>query len=1413
MKFKGLRTFGVAVAVVAALTLLSLTSRVWEQFDKFMAVQKDRFVTQFEKSVGLNFSYSSLSPNILEAFEFLGVKISTPQGHTIVQAASVRLRWNFVSLLSGKFDDLFQRVQVINGSVDLDPQIDQELLDRIRKFLATPSSQGLLPPVEGFNVSLSWKSSSETVNLERGFFQFFREGGDYRITFRSALQAQFPSKGAVLKALAGQLDGDLRANPSFTVISVQARTSQLTSNLLNLAPLHLQLRVNPATVELVKVQDSLPLDFRIEYNLKTERIYITARADRFKPSTLVGWKGSELIAKLLDANLTGQFSLDLSNDTTAWTLVADGEAGLPPGLTETGVLQDASVLRGRIEAIPGEIRFHEAYFDSSVLSGSFDGSVSTDTWLPEGQLVLDHWQDATFGKVSGVVDLLRVDNTVTFTGRDLVWKNLNFSTFQGWVEHDGDLIAGSVDATHSGAGVATQLIVGGRGSLGTRVFPLTFQVTNLTLPLVQQEIAELGVALELPEPVQGLLFQAKGALTVGPEEWSLIGLDASFADPAVPGRNGQFKADYQNNLFRLKNVTFEWAGQSGTADFQADLSSSELVSWQVQAGFRGDRYDVTGLYSYAENRISFSGSHGLAGNLTLPVSEEARAAGDWSGNLKLEELPLATGLQAAFDLTAEKNAGVLKLVVKKADLQGTYPWNDEPFTLQTKGIITDEKATFSSVSLKDSHNKLQGSLTGNWNFNFEKPWIGNLALKGVDGVESLELEWNMTSLDKADLALTTSRLDLGRWVGTPFRGRVGLRGTAQWKGSATTWSVGAIISEAHWGDSELAFRFAADGNLSRASFQQLQGTLDPVMITDGHVDVDLNSRTWSAEIGAGVKFGSNRWSASFVNSGNWKAGDSLDLVTSVSAKKVLLGKQAQPDFGLNARFANNLWKATLSDNSVAVEFTTDGQIKVQTKAPFPVHGSAVGQISSGKIEMQVKDEFTDISLVREFADKRLLDLKAGVLSGSFTVSGVLTDPEIRGYARLDGLIFDTPYIRTSIGPVSIPLEFKGRSVSISATNIGPSGQIWNLSGIAALDHLIPQEYRLALETDPLSSIPYSYLGLGIKAEGSATGTLLITGNPFSLVVGGKMTALDSTVMMASGSYIPTSKDYFGINSDLTIVSGRKVEFLFPNQQFPLLKAYTGVNQTLKIRWNEAINDFALVGKIDLKSGELSYLNQTFVLKEGSVTFNEDENGIDPLLSVRAELKTRSASGAVTITMRVDGSLSQFTPKFSAQPYRSAEELQQLIGTTLAVPTEYSQASGVKTAISLASDVGTGFLLRPFEESVKKNFSLDLFSVKTELLKKSLLDRNTALGASDYLDNTHVYFGKYVGDDLFLQGSLAFQQGSSADSAKSSSFLIEPEISVDFQTPFFLLNWTLQPQHPETLFVSDNTVTFRWDWSY
>jgi len=94
-----------------------------------------------------------------------------------------------------------------------------------------------------------------------------------------------------------------------------------------------------------------------------------------------------------------------------------------------------------------------------------------------------------------------------------------------------------------------------------------------------------------------------------------------------------------------------------------------------------------------------------------------------------------------------------------------------------------------------------------------------------------------------------------------------------------------------------------------------------------------------------------------------------------------------------------------------------------------------------------------------------------------------------------------------------------------------------------------------------------------------------------------------------------------------------------------------------------------------------------------------------------------------------------------------------------------------------------------------------------------LGRNGPLDAADYLDNTRLFFGKYIGDDLFLQGTLIFSQDQTAAAQGSPKMVVEPQVQLEFQTPLFLLDWDLAPQHPETLFVTDNTVTFRWNWSY
>jgi hypothetical protein len=322
---------------------------------------------------------------------------------------------------------------------------------------------------------------------------------------------------------------------------------------------------------------------------------------------------------------------------------------------------------------------------------------------------------------------------------------------------------------------------------------------------------------------------------------------------------------------------------------------------------------------------------------------------------------------------------------------------------------------------------------------------------------------------------------------------------------------------------------------------------------------------------------------------------------------------------------------------------------------------------------------------------------------------------------------------------------------------------------------------------------------------------VVRGTPLAVTVGGRL-VLQDTLITLKDTGTPPPGD-LGFNADLTLVTGRKVEFLWPNETLPLLRAVTATGQTLAIKANDVASTWSLTGKLALKTGEINYLNRTFVLKEGQLGFLENQGGFDPRLSVRAEYKVQETSGPVVINLRADGTLSKFAPRFDAVPYKSPEELQQLVGTTLSLPTDYTKAPNADAALSVASDIGTSFLMTPFEETVKKNFNLDLFTVRTEILKRTLLNRNGPLDAADYLDNTRLFFGKYIGDDLFLQGTLAFRQDQTAAAQGSPKMVVEPQFQLEFQTPFFLLDWDLLPQHPETLFVTDNTVTFRWNWSY
>ncbi len=133
------------------------------------------------------------------------------------------------------------------------------------------------------------------------------------------------------------------------------------------------------------------------------------------------------------------------------------------------------------------------------------------------------------------------------------------------------------------------------------------------------------------------------------------------------------------------------------------------------------------------------------------------------------------------------------------------------------------------------------------------------------------------------------------------------------------------------------------------------------------------------------------------------------------------------------------------------------------------------------------------------------------------------------------------------------------------------------------------------------------------------------------------------------------------------------------------------------------------------------------------------------------------------------------------------------------------------------------VIRVFERNVRDALGLDMFSVRTQVLQNAVLqatglrsdpvDRIGGLG--NYFDNTTVFFGKYLGSDLFLQSMLSLRYDEYKSYELFGGLTLEPDIGVEMKTPLFTLRWNFVPTvgNSEKLFIDDHSFTLSWKWSF
>ena len=315
-------------------------------------------------------------------------------------------------------------------------------------------------------------------------------------------------------------------------------------------------------------------------------------------------------------------------------------------------------------------------------------------------------------------------------------------------------------------------------------------------------------------------------------------------------------------------------------------------------------------------------------------------------------------------------------------------------------------------------------------------------------------------------------------------------------------------------------------------------------------------------------------------------------------------------------------------------------------------------------------------------------------------------------------------------------------------------------------------------------------------------------------------------------FAPNAKIGFGIKDlplwftpktrtsvELTVTSGKNVTFVYPNEESPLVSATVADNQKLKLSITAPSMANVLEGNIALRSGEIYYVQENFYITEGSLNFPKGQSGnpesSEPRLSLRARLRKFDTSGNridIYLILQND-SLTSINPRFDSFPLRDNNEILQILGQNLlnTSPTD-NPDGGVQSIVSAASaatDVFSrlgliqgGGITFGFSSLIRQSLGLDVFSIRSNLLQNILIEAIPGMSSdvnatpiSRYLDNTTIYLGKYMLDELYLQGLLTFRRDLTGNrgSFLSEDLAIETELSIEWLTDLATFSFFTQPE--------------------
>ncbi len=519
-----------------------------------------------------------------------------------------------------------------------------------------------------------------------------------------------------------------------------------------------------------------------------------------------------------------------------------------------------------------------------------------------------------------------------------------------------------------------------------------------------------------------------------------------------------------------------------------------------------------------------------------------------------------------------------------------------------------------------------------------------------------------------------------------------------------------------------------------------------------------------------------------------------------------------------------------------------GELDVLSGGAMPVVASGGGKIKDGLIDLSFPKLIIDPVLINYvmIRDPILLQyhviFQSGFFTGNLDIIGPVENPELFGEIRADKLKVDIPYTYADIEPASTDIHFESHKITIDRIEIPVGDGIAYGGGHIVLDRLQLVEFDMIYggrATNKGDGVPVYYPLMGVNLDGVFTGEVHMTGGERRYTLEGDFTfpylkaSLGSPIIPVS--QVKEDKYPSNVFLNFNFITGNNCIFYLPNEQLKIVKATAEAGQVINLTYSKDPQNMSLIGNLPIKSGNIYYFDKDFQITEGTMKFNESLGNFDPILAFRAESKVRDDSGEdVSVALVYNAPMkSDFNPRIETVPARSDSEIMALFGQAVVPYAEAQNTDSATTTVIMATGgmFGQVGLVQPFEEVLRKGLNLDMVTIQTDIIENTLansLDQgddpdNTiqTSGLGQYLDNTSLFAGKYIGNALFVSGTVSanYFEGQRNRSV-FGGLNFETAVSLEMKTPFFNVAWSYLPDSTKNQnFVADNEISLNWQFTY